>query len=149
MLCLYTFPCHLSLSLSLSSLTLVHLSVCHTCTLIMYGYHTVTSCVLYCYLTQTMESAGQSNVLIPRWSVIKPLNCGWVFFNLCPLSVNVTLLFPHTPTIVSKDTVTAKVIVPIHTSDLPHTPIFFTTCISTLCKSVRGSHYVCMCEWWV
>ena len=27
----------------------------------------------------------------------------------------------HTPTIVSKDTVTAKVIVPIHTSDLPHT----------------------------
>ena len=53
----------------------------------------------------------------------------------------------HTPTIISKDTVTAKVIVPIHTSDLPHTPIFFTTCISTLCKSVRGSHYVCMCEW--
>ena len=27
----------------------------------------------------------------------------------------------HTPTIVSKDTVTAKVIVPIHTSDLPLT----------------------------
>ena len=56
----------------------------------MYSYHTVTSsCVLYCYLTQTMESAGQSNVLIPRWSVIKPLNCGRVFFNLC--SINVTL----------------------------------------------------------
>ena len=53
----------------------------------------------------------------------------------------------HTPTIVSKDTVTAKVIVPIHTSDLPHTLIFFTTCISTLYKSVRGSHYVCTCEW--
>ena len=56
----------------------------------MYSYHTVTSsCVLYCYLTQTMESAGQSNVLIPRWSVIKPLKCGRVFFNLC--SINVTL----------------------------------------------------------
>ena len=109
----------------------------------MYGYHTVTSCVLYCYLTQTMESAGQSNVLIPWWSVIKPLNCGWVFFNLC--SINVTLAHTNygytTDYKVIFHTCT-PVIFLIHTSSSQHA---FQLCVKvwevvTMCACVNGDY---------
>ena len=86
-LCLLHFL-NLSLSLTLSLCHFSSSSLCVThahssCTAII----TVTSCVLY-WVTQTMKVQVQSNVLIPVmrgvWasSGIKPLNCGWVFFNL-------------------------------------------------------------------
>ena len=144
-----------SLALSLSlSVTLVH----HLCVSHMHTHHVRLSyCDLLCTVLLFDTDNGSvikplcvrlSNVLIPQMMERHQAIKLWVTVFFRSLLCQCYCTYTHT-TIVSKDTVTAKVIVPIHTSDLPHTLIFFTTCISTLCKSVRGSHYVCMCEWWV